>query len=127
LVTEHGLDGEFEIDSAGTGSWHVGEPADARSRAEGIRRGCLMNMTARQVRADDFEDFDLLVAMDLANVRDLERWRNSDPSKMALMRSFDPTATSVEVPDPYYGGADGFRDLGDMLEAACAGLLKRLS
>jgi len=82
-----------------------------------------MTMRARQFRAKDFEEFDLIVAMDYANVRDLEDWRGSNPSKIRLARSFDSTATTAEVPDPYYGDYDGFEQVHAMLETACAGIL----
>lgn len=117
---------ELEIDSAGTGDWHVGQLPDPRSIRVGKANGCDMTMRARQVRSSDFVEFDLIVAMDFANVRELESWRGSNPSKIRLARSFDPVATTSEVPDPYYGDYDGFEKVHAMLETACAGILKHL-
>ena len=117
---------ELEIDSAGTGDWHVGQLPDPRSIRVGKANGCDMTMRARQVRSKDFAEFDLIVAMDHANVRELESWRGSDPSKIRLARSFDPLATTAEVPDPYYGDYAGFEKVHAMLETACAGILKHL-
>ena len=86
-----------------------------------------MTMRARQVRPKDFQEFDLIVAVDHANVRDLENWRGSDPSKIRLARSFDPTAKTSEVPDPYYGDYDDFEEVHAMLESACAGILTEIT
>lgn len=85
-----------------------------------------MRMRARQVRTSDFQEFDLILAMDRQNLRDLHRWPGADPNKVRLMRSFDPNADGDEVPDPYYGGPDGFEAVANMLEAACDGLLDDL-
>ena len=117
---------EIEIDSAGTGNWHVGELPDPRSIRVGQKNGCDMTMRARQVRSSDFSDFDIIVAMDYANVRDLEAWTGSDPSKIRLARSFDPEAQTSEVPDPYYGDYAGFEMVHSMLESACAGILRHI-
>lgn len=122
---EHQL--PMHIDSAGTGSWHIGHPADPRSIREGERRGARMEMTARQVHATDFEDFDLLVAMDRMNVADLVDWPGSNPRRIRLLRSFDPAADGDEVPDPYYGTARDFQRVGDMIEAALPGLADHLA
>ncbi len=83
-----------------------------------------MSMRARQVRSSDFDKFDLIVAMDRANVRDLTRWPGSRPEKIRLARSFDPAADGIDVPDPYYGDLSDFEEVADMLEAACAGILQ---
>lgn len=113
-----------EVDSAGTGDWHVGRPADPRSIAEGTRRGCAMTMIGRQVRPSDFDEFDLILAMDANNERDLLRWPGTRPEKVRLIRAYDPTAPEgAEVPDPYYGDPEDFVEVADMLERACAGLL----
>ena len=117
----------IQIDSAGTGDWHSGQPPDRRAAEEGKRRGCEMNMRARQVRSSDFLDFDLIVAMDRSNESDLKHWAGSDPSKVRLARSFDPNADGMDVPDPYYGGSDHFKEVGDMLEASCRGILNEIS
>jgi len=128
LLREQGLEDEIEIDSAGTGDWHVGAPPDARATEAARRRGVVLEGAARQVRPSDFEDYDLLLAADRQN---LEHLRSIAPSgtargKVRLLREFDPGsdgAPDLDVPDPYYGGADGFEDVLDLVEAACRGLL----
>jgi protein-tyrosine phosphatase len=114
---------EVEVDSAGIGDWHVGQRPDPRAIKIGEAHGCAMTMRARQVRTQDFTDFDLIVAMDRSNVRELERWPGSDPTKISLARSFDPTARTLEVPDPYYGEYEDFIEVAEMLESACAAIL----
>jgi protein-tyrosine phosphatase len=131
LVREQGLEGEIEIDSAGTGAWHVGNAPDPRSTEAARRRGTVLEGAARQVTAADFEDFDLLLAMDATNLHEL-RQRAPDAAareKVRLLREFDPAsegALDLDVPDPYYGGARGFDDVLDLVEAACAGLLEAI-
>jgi protein-tyrosine phosphatase len=131
LVAEAQLEHAIELDSAGTGAWHVGSPPDERAAAAAATRGIAMRGTARQVTEEDFEAFDLLLAMDADNHRTL-RGRAPHPeaaAKVRLLREFDPAAagaTSLDVPDPYYGGPDGFDRVLDLVEAACAGLLTEL-
>jgi protein-tyrosine phosphatase len=123
-VADAGLQHRIEVDSAGTGGWHRGEPPDDRARAEAARRGLTMTSTARQVHAGDFELFDLVVAMDASNADDLRDLASpSHRAKVRLLREFDPTAEELDVPDPYYGGPDGFADVFDLIDAACLGLL----
>ena len=128
-LTDAGLDDSVELDSAGTGGWHRGEPADERARAEAERRGVALTSRARQVHAGDFAYFDLLVAMDRSNEADLFDLApdREGRDRVRLLRSFDP-ATPVpevapDVPDPYYGGPTGFADVFDIIDAACDGLL----
>ncbi len=125
------LDDEIEVDSAGTGGWHAGEPPDERATAAAHRRGILVEGAARQVRPSDFDDFDLLVAMDRRNLGDLRTLAPDDEAreKVRLLRDFDPAtagAPDVDVPDPYYGGERGFEDVLDMVEASCRGLIAEL-
>jgi protein-tyrosine phosphatase len=130
LVAERGLEHEVVIDSAGIGSWHVGDAPDSRSTQVAARRGITLEGAARQVRAADFEDFDLLLCADAANVRDLRRLAPDaeGAARIRLLREFDPAAGGeLDVPDPYYGGADGFDHVLDLVEAACAGLLDEIS
>ena len=118
----------MEIDSAGTGDYHIGSLPDERACAEGSSRGCAMTMRARQVRPSDFETFDLIVAMDAQNLRNLRRMAGPNAAKVRLLRAFDPTAPEgAEVPDPYYGGPAEFRDVAEMVEGAAAGLLDALA
>jgi len=131
LVRDAGLDGRVEIDSAGTGGWHVGEPPDRRATLAARRRGVSLEGAARQVRPDDFERFDLLIAMDRANLRDLLALAPDEEAaeKVRLLREFDPAsagAPDLDVPDPYYGGDRGFETVLDLVEAACRGLLDEL-
>lgn len=111
-------------DSAGTSDYHLGSLPDDRACKEGTGRGCQMTMRARQVSPEDFKRFDLIVAMDAANLRDLRRMAGPLDHKVRLMRSFDPAAAEgADVPDPYYGGPRQFAEVGDMLERAIGGLL----
>ena len=132
VLQEQGLDGEVEVDSAGTGAWHVGEPADRRARAAARRRGIEIDGAARQVTRSDLDDFDLVLAADGSNRRDLLRLAGEDPdrrAKIRMLREFDPDAVSagdLDVPDPYYGDGDGFEHVLDVVDAACRGLLGEL-
>jgi protein-tyrosine phosphatase len=110
-----GLGGRIEVDSAGTGDWHIGSPPDARSQRHALRRGYdLSALRARQVSADDFHRFDLILAMDHDNLADLQRLA-PDGAARAELRLF----AEVEVPDPYTGGPDGFERVLDLVEARC--------
>jgi len=103
------------IDSAGTGAWHAGNPPDPRSRAEGERRGySFAGQAARKVRVEDFREFDFILAMDASNLADLKAIRPDDST--ALLSLFLPDG--VDVPDPYYGGPDGFSNVVDLIENA---------
>jgi protein-tyrosine phosphatase len=131
LLEQEGLDGRVEIDSAGTGSWHVGEPPDARATSAASRRGVTLAGAARQVTRADFSDFDLIVAMDRRNLRELRALAPDEDARgrVRLLREFDPAsegAPDLDVPDPYYGGDHGFETVLDMVEAACRGLLDSL-
>jgi protein-tyrosine phosphatase len=129
-VVEAGLDDRIEVDSAGTGGWHVGEPSDARATEEAARRGITMEGRGRQLHVADFSRFDLLVAMDGRNRRNMLAVAPDDEaaSRVRMLREFDPAAApGAEVPDPYYGGDRGFADVFDMVDAACRGLLAELT
>lgn len=127
-VEAAGLADRIDVDSAGTGDWHVGEPPDARARAAARTRGYdLSALRARQVSAADFERFDLLLAMDEANLAELRRrCPVQHRDKVRLLMEFAPGATASEVADPYFGGAQGFEQVLDQCEAACRGLLDTL-
>jgi low molecular weight protein-tyrosine phosphatase len=131
LVAEAGLEDEVEIDSAGTGDWHVGHPPDPRATAAARERGITLGGAARQVIADDFDAHDIVVAMDRANERDLRALAPDERArdKVVLFRSFDPQAVAageLDVPDPYYGGEDGFGHVLDVVDRAAHGLLEHL-
>ncbi len=125
LVTEAGLASSITIESAGTGAYHVGELPDPRTRAAAKRRGFALTSRAQQFRSADLDRFDLVIAMDRANLRDLTLLATGRRSPgLHLLRSFDPTApANAEVPDPWYGGDAGFEEVLDQCERACAGLL----
>jgi protein-tyrosine phosphatase len=126
-LAEAGLDGLVVVESAGTGNWHIGEPADARARAEAGRRGIPMSGRAQQFTRADFARFDLVLAMDAENVAALRRIAPAGAEeRVRLFRSFDPDAAHHEVPDPYFGGEDGFTAVFDMVDAACRGLIDHL-
>lgn len=125
-----GLTERVTIDSAGTGGWHVGELPDPRTRAAAARRGIDLAHRGRQFRRDDFARFDLVLAMDTANHRALVAMAPDATAraKVRLFRSYDPAAAEgAEVPDPYYGGSDGFERVLDICEAACAGLIAEVT
>jgi protein-tyrosine phosphatase len=131
LLREAGLEDAVEIESAGTGGWHAGEPPDARATEAAGRRGVVLEGAARQVTPADFEAFDLLVAMDRENLRELLARAPDEEAaeKVRLLREFDPAsadAGDLDVPDPYYGGERGFERVLDLVEAACRGLLAEL-
>jgi protein-tyrosine phosphatase len=131
LVRDAGLGDSIEIDSAGTGGWHVGSPPDPRAVAAAGARGIALEGFARQVRQDDFEHFDLLLAMDRSNLRELRQMAGGEEqrAKVRLLREFDPAGTGdgdLDVPDPYYGAPGGFDEVFDLVQAACAGLLAQV-
>jgi len=126
LVHDADLDDRVVLDSAGTGAWHVGELPDPRSRAAASKRGYDLTHRARKFTANDFDRFDLVLAMDRDNYDSLlrlARGRTHLPM-IRLLRAFDPSAPEgAEVPDPYSGDDDGFDDVLDMCERACRGLV----
>jgi protein-tyrosine phosphatase len=129
LLREAGMEDRVEVDSAGTGAWHAGNPPDARAAEAARACGIALGGAARQVRPRDFEDFDLIVAMDRENVRDLLALAPDEAgaAKVRLLREFDPAGgDDLDVPDPYYGGAQGFERVLDLVTAACRGLLDEL-
>jgi protein-tyrosine phosphatase len=131
LLREEGLEDEITIDSAGTGAWHVGNPPDRRATAAAAARGIVLEGAARQVRPSDFDVYDLLLVADRENLADLRAIAPGEAAraKVRLLREFDPAsegAPDLDVPDPYYGGPDGFEDVLDLVEAACRGLLDAL-
>ena len=131
LVADAGLEDRVEIDSAGTGSWHVGRPPDRRAVAAAAKAGYELDGKARQVTSEDFERFDMILAMDRYNVSELRGLApgRAGVEKVRLLREFDPASAGqwdLDVPDPYAGGARGFRDVVSQIEAACRGLVDEL-
>lgn len=126
LAADAGLIDRLHIDSAGTAGYHQGAPPDARAMDAANRRGFeLSGLRARRVVADDFERFDLILAMDRENLEDL---RHAAPdgtrAELRLLLEFSADASDPDVPDPYYGGRNGFEQVLDLVSEACAGLLE---
>jgi protein-tyrosine phosphatase len=113
---------DVEVDSMGTGGWHVGDGADPRATAALARAGYACEHTARQASPQALAGSDLVLAMDAANLRDLQRMG----VQARLLRTFDPTAEDTEVPDPYYGTADDFDEVVAMVQAAVPGIRAHL-
>lgn len=117
-----------EVDSAGTGDWHIGHAPDKRAQAAALQRGYRMDhLRARQVSADDFHRFDWVLGMDAENIANLRAIKPSAAkTEPQLFLALTPDATVTEVPDPYYGGEQGFETVLDLIEAASDALLARL-
>ncbi|MEM8735901.1 MAG: low molecular weight protein-tyrosine-phosphatase [Planctomycetota bacterium] len=128
LVGERGLVDQIEVDSAGTSSYHIGEPADKRMRASAQAREIELTSRSRMVSARDLCEFDWVIAMDTDNYRSLHRLASGNESRIHMMSDFLPEGSRFpkDVPDPYYGGDDGFEEVLDMLQEACPGLLDRM-
>lgn len=128
LLERHGLSTLVSVDSAGTAAYHAGEPPDRRSAAAARRRGIELPGRARQFRAEDFQRFDYVLALDADNHRHLQRLAPAEASsKLHLLRDFDPEAPpGSSVPDPYYGGDAGFEEVLDLCATACEGLIAEL-
>ncbi|MHC3471293.1 low molecular weight protein-tyrosine-phosphatase [Streptomyces sp. 7R007] len=125
-IAEAGLDGLVEVDSAGTGGWHEGDGADPRTVSVLEESGYVCDHTARQFQPSWFARLDLVIALDSGHLRALRRLAPApeDAAKVRLLRSYDPAAgDDLDVPDPYYGGMDGFEECLGMVEAASEGLL----
>jgi protein-tyrosine phosphatase len=129
-LADAGLDGLVEVDSAGTAHWHVGDPADVRVSRLLSARGLDGTHRARQFEADWFDRYDMIVALDAGHARRLARLAAGQPdatAKVRLLREFDPAAgDDLDVPDPYYGGAEGFEEVYDMVVAAAPGLIAEI-
>lgn len=126
-LCEAGLEGCVEVDSAGTGDWHVGKAADIRTRQAALQRGYdLSALRGRQVKVDDFRAFDLVLAMDNSNLHDLQQLRpgNASAELDLFLRRYQSALD--EVPDPYYGGEAGFAQALDLIEQACDALVLEL-
>ena len=128
LVTDAGMDDRFVLDSAGLINYHEGEPADARMRAHAARRGYHITHLSRPVRYSDFFDFDLIIGMDDSNIAKLKAMAPGIDEEAKVVRMADYCRNKLvdHVPDPYYGGSEGFENVIDILEDACAGLLEEL-
>lgn len=129
LAEKAGVADRYEIDSAGTSAWHVGEAPDSRMRRVAAQHGLRYDGRARQFKRSDFGQFDLIMAMDRENREDLRSLARSqdDVDKIHMLREFDPLGgDGAGVPDPYYGGIDGFIEAYRVIERSCRNLLKAL-
>jgi protein-tyrosine phosphatase len=126
LLRRRGLESRFEVDSAGTGGWHAGERADPRTLATLTRHGIDYSGRARQVRPHDFDHYDYILAMDDQNLIDLRAWQAFAPDQVSLLLSWDPSAPRADVPDPYYGGPDGFEMIYALITSACEAFLDQV-
>ncbi len=129
LVAERGLADRIEIDSAGTIGYHAGDPPDARMTAAAARRGISLDgQSARHFQRADLDAFDMVLAMDRANLRDIRALDESGrhARKIKLFLDFHPSAKGTDVPDPYYGGPDGFEKVLDLIQEAAEPLLGEL-
>lgn len=128
VVEKAGLSARIEIDSAGTEGWHSGKLPDQRMRQAASTRGITLDHRARQFKAVDLERFDLILAMDRdneRNIRALDR-ENRHAAKIRLFCDFCTDHSEREVPDPYYGGPEGFEQVLDLIEDGCEGLLREV-
>jgi protein-tyrosine phosphatase len=125
MLQTRGLEHLFEVSSAGTGNWHVGEPPDQRATEAARTRGYDMSdLRAKQIVERDFRHYDLILAMDRSNIVNMRRICPSGClSKISLLMDYVPQASVDEVPDPYYGGEDGFSLVLNLLEDACENLI----
>jgi protein-tyrosine phosphatase len=128
LVSREGLLGHIQVDSAGTHAYHVGEPPDPRAQQAASRRGLDLSVQrARKVRPEDFLEFDYVLAMDRRNYEDLKEICHPDyEDRLRLFLEFAPQVEVPDVPDPYYGGVQGFERVLDLIEQAADGLLAEL-
>ena len=131
LIQRKGLTDGFIVDSAGTGSWHIGKKADARMRITAERRGLNILSTARQINTKDFENFNYILAMDNSNFKNINDLKNrnssSDFSSIKKIQDFRSVFKDLEVPDPYFGGDEGFDHVLDILEDSVGGFLESIS
>jgi len=120
---------DLVVDSAGTGAWHVGNRPDERMRAAGDVAGLAIEGAARQVTVADFDDFDVLLAMDASNLADLRQLAPSAKAaqRLHLFRDFDPDGRGHDVPDPYYGGPDGFIEVVQIARRAAKGVVAAIA
>jgi len=117
-IQQAGMDGHFEVDSCGTGNYHIGSQPDPRTLANARKNGIPINHVCRQLTASDLEYYDYILAMDNSNFNNIMRLRGADKhsEKIALLRDFDPESKGLEVPDPYFGGEDGFQEVFEILD-----------
>lgn len=128
LVNERGLQAYFEVDSAGTSAYHVGESANSKSQRTAEKYGITLNSTARQFDTFDLEHYDLVLAMDRENLENIKRMnsRGGNTAQIGMLRDFDPEPGNGEVPDPYFGGREGFENVFRIVRRSCEVILDEL-
>ncbi len=129
LVDKAGLRNKIFVESAGTSGWHIGEPPDMRSVDVALDHGIVLDSYGRKAVNDDFNEFDYIIAMDQNNYYDMKSKpasANNGAAKLYLMRDFDDIGKGEDVPDPYYGGEDGFNYVFELLERSCRNLLDEI-
>lgn len=127
-IMERGLDAFFEVDSCGTAAYHIGETPDERSIANAKKNGVDYTHRGRQAKAHDFHRFDYILAMDDTNVKNLKVIEpKSHDARLKKMRDYDESEPGANVPDPYYGGEDGFQRVFDILDASVNNLIDHLA
>ncbi len=129
IVKRENTEDKFEIESCGTGAWHIGDLPDIRMSKEAAKHGIQMTHRARGLQVMDFEYYDLILPMDKSNLQYLlSKSRDEFKNKIKLFRTFDPKANEpmAIVPDPYYGGEDGFKNVYEIVERTCEYLYKYL-
>jgi len=129
MVEDRGLGGKIKCDSSGTSGWHAGEPPDARMMEVAESHGIQLEHLSRKFISADFEKFDYIIAMDHDNYEDIISSRLADKDQgpeILLMRDFDDYGKGQKVPDPYYGGVDGFENVYQILNRSCANLLDHI-
>ena len=127
LINE-GLAEIIEVDSCGTSRYHIGEPPDPRTRVNALENGVTLNHQARQFSKKDFTHYDHILVMDRSNLKDVKALDDAGTyaDKIKLMRVYDPLDKDADVPDPYFGGTDGFQNVFDILNRSVDGLIKAL-
>ena len=130
IIEDKGIQDKFFVDSAGTGSWHVGKDSDQRMKLAAKKRNVIIKSKARQIKKDDFKKFNYILTMDNSNYIDVLKIKNSesssDFSKIIKIQEFALHFSEKEVPDPYFGGDDGFNYVLDILEDSVSGFLKSI-
>ncbi|MBN2510328.1 MAG: low molecular weight phosphotyrosine protein phosphatase [Spirochaetales bacterium] len=130
MVNQKGLENRIVVDSCGTISYHAGELPDQRMRAQAAQHGITLDHRARQIEAADLHDFDLILAMDKSNlfhIKELAKGKGQYKAKIKLFREYDTAKTGKEVPDPYYGGPDGFTRVYEIVDRTCRNLLTNIT
>ncbi|WP_441001451.1 low molecular weight protein-tyrosine-phosphatase [Fodinibius sp. SL11] len=127
LIDERDLENHFEVDSAGTSAYHLGESANSKSQRTAQKHGITLHSKARQFDASDLDYYNLILAMDNENLKNVREMANgTHESKIGRMRDFDPNPGEGEVPDPYYGGPEGFENVFQIVKRSCEKLLDEL-